>query len=62
MTRDILRRIANGWRPFLFQVPNWQREERLGYIRADYDERGRVVLEITQRGRDYLASVDRGKQ
>jgi hypothetical protein len=58
MKRAHLKRIAEGWEPFPFQLPNWRREYNAGYITTAVDERGHTVLVITDAGRDYVASLD----
>jgi hypothetical protein len=63
--RELLQRIAGGWRPLWLQVGTAGRSlERQGMIRIDYGpedtaDKNRLCCYITERGRDALGVTRR---
>lgn len=53
--REILRRMNEGWIPFLLQFGSvGQSLERRGFVKSELDDNGRDIYILTQAGRNAL--------
>lgn len=56
LTKDektVLHDMVAGWKPFPFQSPDLLGSlDRKGLVRADYDDKGRIIYVLTDEGRE----------